>query len=193
MDFSKYSQNEKLMLYGAVAAVIGGIVGGISSVIWITVLAGIALIAVLVLPQLSPTTSLPGSRGSLLVAVGGVGAVAAALALLTVIVDIGFWFDFSAVRTIFFLVGVAGALFAGWLAWQEFQAEGGKFTLGTATSGGTAAAPPPAASPDAGSPAPSERGPDAPVATPPPVEPPMGSSSAPPPDYAEEEDRPRDA
>jgi len=192
MDFSKLSQNEKLMLYGAVAAVIGGIVGGISSVIWITVLAGIALIAVLVLPQLSPQTNLPGSRGSLLVAIGGVGAVAAALALLTVIVDIGLWFNIAAVRTIFFLIGVAGALFAGWLAWQEFQAEGGKFTLGTAPSGGTAAAPPPAA-PDAGSPAPSERGPDAPVATPPPAEPPMGSSSAPAPDYPEEEDRPRDA
>jgi len=183
MDFSKLSQNEKLMVYGAVAAVIGGIVGGISSVIWIAVLAAIAAIAVLLLPQLSPGTKLPGSRGSLLVAIGGVGAVAAALALLTVIVDIGFWLEFAAVRTIFFLVGVAGALLLGWLAWQEFQAEGGKFNLGTASSAGSAPAPPPA----------TDTGPAA--AEPPPAPaapPPMEQSSAPASDF-DDEDRPRDA
>jgi hypothetical protein len=142
MDFSKLNQNEKLLLYGAVAAIIGGIVGSISGVIWISVLAGLLVLAVLLLPQFSPQTSLPGSRGSLLLAIGGVGAVAAALALLTVLVDIGFWFEFAAVRTILFLIGVAGALLVGWIAWQEFQAEGGKFQLGTAPS--AAGAPPPA-------------------------------------------------
>jgi hypothetical protein len=142
MDFSKLNQNEKLMLYGAVAAIVGGIVGGISGVIWISVLAGLAMLVVLLLPQLSPQTSLPGSRGSLLVAIGGVGAVAAALALLIILVDIGFWLEFAAMRTIFFLIGVAGALLMGWIAWQEFRAEGGKFQLGASS----AAAAPTAAS-----------------------------------------------
>lgn len=143
MDLSKLSSNEKLMLYGAVAAVIGGIVGGISGLIWISVIAGLAMLVVLLLPQLSPQTSLPGSRGSLLVAIGGVGAVAAALALLMILVDIGFWFEFAAVRTIVFLIAVAGALLMGWIAWQEFQAEGGKFQLGSSSM---AAGPPTVAS-----------------------------------------------
>ena len=163
MDFSKLSQNEKLAVYGAVAAVIGGIVGGISGVIWISVLAGLALLVVLFLPQLSPQTSLPGSRGSLLVAIGGVGAVAAALAFLIVLVDIGFWFEFAAVRTIFFLIGVAGAVLFGWIAWQEFQAEGGKFQLGATTTGAAASAPPAAAAPT------SESAPPAAATAPPPV------------------------
>jgi len=134
MDFNKLSQNEKLMLYGAVATIVGGIVGGISGVIWISVLAGLAMLVVLLLPQLSPQTSLPGSRGSLLVAIGGLGAVAAALAFVTVLVDIGFWFEFAAMRTIFFLIAVIGALLMGWIAWQEFKAEGGKFQLGSTAS-----------------------------------------------------------
>ncbi|MGH2445673.1 MAG: hypothetical protein ACRDGD_06510 [Candidatus Limnocylindria bacterium] len=140
MDFSKFSQNEKLMIYGAVAAVIGGLVGGISGLIWLAVLAGLAMLVVLFLPQFSPNTKLPGSRGSLLVAIGAIGAVAAALAFLIILVDIGFWFEFSAVRTIVFLIGVAGALLMGWIAWQEFRAEGGKFELGAATSSGSTAA-----------------------------------------------------
>ena len=185
MDFSKLSQNEKLMVYGALAAIIGGIVGGISGLMWLAVLAGIAALAVLLLPQLSPQTNLPGSRGSLLVAVGGLGAVAAALALLTVIVDIGFWFQFAAVRTIFFLIGVAGALLLGWLAWQEFQAEGGKFNLGTAPTSGSGA-------PSRGS----STNPSTVASSPPPpatteeqtVEPSSASASG----YVDEEDRRRD-
>jgi len=136
MDFSKFSQNEKLMVYGAVAAVIGGLVGGISGVIWISILAGLAMLVVLFLPQFSPQTKLPGSRGSLLVAIGGIGAVAAALA---------------------FLIGVSGARPMGWLAWQEFKAEGGKFDLGTASAsaaGGTAAGGTTASEPAASEPPP---------------------------------------
>jgi hypothetical protein len=172
MDLSKFSSNEKLMLYGAVAAAIGGIIGGISSIIWIVVLAGIAMLVVLFLPQLSPQTSLPGSRGSVLVLVGGIGAVAAALAFLAILVDIGFWLEFSAVRTIFFLIGVAGALLVGWIAWQEFQAEGGKFQLGASSS---ATVPPAAPSETPPASAPS-------AAAEPPAQPP---ASEPPPTYTE--------
>lgn len=168
MDFSKFSQNEKLMLYGAVAAVIGGIVGSIGGLIWISVLAGLAVLVVLFLPQFSPQTNLPGSRGSLLVLIGGIGAVAAALAFLMVVVDIGFWFEVAAVRTIVFLIGVAGALLMGWLAWQEFKAEGGKFELGTASS----------AAPPAASATPTETPPVTTESAPPPVEPATDTTSA---------------
>lgn len=183
------------MLYGAVAAAIGGIVGGISSIIWIAVLAGIAMLVVLFLPQLSPQTSLPGSRGSVLVLVGGIGAVAAALAFLAILVDIGFWLEFSAVRTIFFLIGVAGALLVGWIAWQEFQAEGGKFKLGASSS---ATVPP--ATPSEAPPVSSQSGvsepppPAAPAAPEPPAtEPPAYTDPAPRADApadTDDEDRP---
>ena len=177
MNFSKFSSNEKLMIYGAVAAIVGGLVGGISGIIWISVLAGIALLVVLFLPQFSPTTSLPGTRGSLLVALGGVGAVAAVLAFLMFVVDIGFWFEFAAVRSIFFLIGVAGALLAGWIAWQEFQAEGGKFQMGAAPGAGATTAG--STAPSAAAPAPASAPPPAESVATPPAPPASDASVAP--------------
>jgi hypothetical protein len=176
MDFSKFSSNEKLMIYGAVAAIVGGLVGGISGVIWISVLAAIALLVVLFLPQFSPQTSLPGTRGSLMIALGGVGAAAAVLAFLIFVVDIGFWFEFAAVRSIFFIIGVAGALLAGWIAWQEFQAEGGKFSMGAAPSGSGAAATSATTNASTADAAPAASAPP-PAAPPPAAEPPMGTAS----------------
>jgi len=182
MDFSKLSSNEKLAVYGSVATIIGGLVGGLSGLIWLSVLAAIGVLVVLFLPMMSPGAALPGSRGSLLVALGGIVGVAALLALLTVIADIGFWFDASPVRAIFFLIAVAAALFTAWICWQEFQAEGGKFQMGAPTSGGagtTAASPPPSTTPPTSAPPP-------PSTTPPPSAPPAepmappGSTMAPP-------------
>jgi hypothetical protein len=66
--------------------------------------------------------------------------IAAWTALLTFVGAFGFWFQFAPVQAILFLVGVAGSVLMGWAGWQAFQAEGGKFQVGT--SGGTAAAPP---------------------------------------------------
>ena len=37
---------------------------------------------------------------------------------------------------------LAGALVMGWIAWQEFQGEGGKFSLGATPSSAPPAAPP---------------------------------------------------
>jgi hypothetical protein len=142
MDFSKLSSNEKLAVYGSVAAIIGGLVGGLSGLIWLSILAAIGMLAVVFLPMMSPNTTLPGSKGSLLVVLGGIAGVAAVLGLLTIIADIGSWFEVSAVRTIFFLIAVAGSLVMAWIGWQEFQAEGGKFNLGTASSAPPAPAPP---------------------------------------------------
>ena len=187
MDFSKLSANEKMAVYGSVAAIIGGLVGGISGLIWLSVLAGIGVLAVLIMPMMSPNTTLPGSKGTLLVVLGGIAGAAAILGLLTVIADLGFWFEFNALRTIFFLIAVAGSLVMAWTGWQAFQAEGGKFTMGMSGSGSTTApAPPPSAQPMPAAPPPA-----APPAEPMRTDEPMSQppSSTPPPMGGSEDDR----
>lgn len=139
MDFSKLSSNEKLAVYGAVAAIIGAFLsfGGGGS---FGVLTGLAMLVIIFLPQFSPTTKLPGSKGSLMVLVGGLAALGALLALLAWLPYLGL---FGGVF-IGLLLGLAGQLLMGWAAWQEFQAEGGKFVLGMPAAGSTPAPPPPA-------------------------------------------------
>ena len=154
MDFSKLDQNEKLAVYGAAAVIVGGLVGFSYGLTILAVLAAIALLAVVFVPQMSPGTSLPGSRGSLMLLCGGIAGVVLVLALL---VYIGVVFTAFGVGDLLFLVAVAGGVVAAWAGWQAFQAEGGKFQLGTsapaagsattsdAPSQAAATAPPPAA------------------------------------------------
>jgi hypothetical protein len=152
MDFSKLGQNEKLAVYGAAAVIVGGLVGFSYGLTILAVLAAFALLAVVFLPQMSPGTSLPGSRGSLMLLCGGIAGVVLVLALL---VYIGVVFIAFGVGDLFFLIAVAGGIVAAWAGWQEFQAEGGKFQLGSSTAAAdraassdapsqAAAAPPPA-------------------------------------------------
>ncbi len=131
MDFGKLTQNEKLALYGSIATIVGGIAGALGGLMWLAVLAALGMLVVIFLPQLSPNTQLPGSKGSLMLICGGVAAAAAVLALLMFIGAIGFWFEFAPIQAILFLVGVAGAVLMGWAGWQAFQAEGGNFSIGT--------------------------------------------------------------
>jgi hypothetical protein len=179
MDFSKLSSSEKLAVYGSVAAIIGGLVGGISGLIWLSVLAAFGLLVVVFMPMMSPSTTLPGSKGSLLVVLGGIAGAAAVLGLLTVIADIGFWFEAYPVRAIFFLIAVAGSLLMAWVGWQAFQAEGGKFNMGMTGSGtgGTPAAPPaPSAQATPAAPPPTSPAPPAePMRSDEPMSPPVGT------------------
>jgi hypothetical protein len=117
------------------------------------VLTGIAMLVVVFLPQLSPSTKLPGSHGSLMMIVGGVsilGAIFGVLALITVFGAFAFW---GAGYFIGALVGTAGQALMGWAAWQTFQAEGGKFNLNMPSApsspppASTYTPPPPAAPP----------------------------------------------
>ncbi len=143
MDFSKLSQTEKLAVYGSAAVIIGGLVGYSYGLTVLAVLAAVAMLVIVLLPQLSPGTTLPGSRGSLMVAAGGVAGVTMLLALL---VGIGLVFVNFNVRDLFFLIAVVGAAVMAWAGWQEFQAEGGKFKVGTSSaSERPAASPAPAA------------------------------------------------
>src|SRR5574342_1191298 len=83
MDFSKLSANEKLAVYGAVAAIVGAVLS-INGGFW-GILSGVLMLAIVFLPQLSPTTKLPGSKGSLMMIVAGVSAIDALLSLLALL------------------------------------------------------------------------------------------------------------
>jgi hypothetical protein len=156
MDVSKLSSPEKLGALGAAATIIGGAVAAGSypghwGLAWIGVIAALALLAILFLPQLSPTTSLPGSRGSLLVVVGGIGAVVMVLLFLT---TIAFTFTGFDAASLLFLVAVAGAAVMLWAGWQALQAEGGTFKIGAPAAPGAGAASVPPSQPAAAAPPP---------------------------------------
>jgi threonine/homoserine/homoserine lactone efflux protein len=109
------------------------------------------MLVVVFIPQFSPATSLPGSKGSLMLLCGGVAAVILVLGLLASLGWLGLYFSVFVLNAIFFLIAVAGGVVMGWAGWQEFQAEGGKFQLGAASTG--ASTPPPPAAPPAAPPA----------------------------------------
>lgn len=155
MDFSKLNQNEKLAVYGAAASVIGPILASMGfgfGVGFLTLLLALAMLAVVFMPQLSPSTALPGSKGSLMVIIGGIAAASAALALLGSIGWLGL-FGSNVVFVLGWLLGIAGGLLMGWAGWQEFQAEGGKLRLGSSPTVDTSAAPADAAPPTTAGPA----------------------------------------
>lgn len=173
MDFSKLSSNEKLATYGAVAAIAGAFLsfGGGGS---FGALSGIAMLVIIFLPQFSPSTKLPGSKGSLMLIVGGVAGIGALLALLAWLPYIGL---FGGVF-IGLLLGIGGGLLMGWASWREFQSEGGKFNVGMASTPPAPPAPPA-----------STYTPPTPMAPPaaPPMQEPMGGSGG----SGSSEDEPR--
>jgi len=184
MNFSKLDQNEKLAVYGAVASIVGPILAAVGygfGVGWLTFVLAIAMLAIVFLPQMSPQTQLPGSKGSLMVVVGGIAGVSSLLALLT---GFGLFAFFGGIGIIGWLIGIVGGLVMGWAGWQAFQAEGGKFQLGMPAASSTTA--PPSAAPTPPSAAPME--PPAARMEPPaaPMEPPAAPSA---PMMDEERDR----
>ena len=147
MNFSSLSSNEKLAVYGAIAAIVGVLIASfLSGLTWFALLAGIGMLLVIFLPQLSPGTQLPGSKGSLMFLIGLIGGVAAILALLGVVSQLGSYLEFWPLQTLFLLIAAAGGLIMAWTGWQAFQADGGKFQLGTPTGAAPrTVAPPPRA------------------------------------------------
>ena len=139
MDLSKLDRNEKLAVYGSAALIIGGIIGYSYGLTVLGMLAAIAMLAIVLLPQVSPSTSLPGSHGSLMLAVGGLAGVVMLLAFLQAIA--GVLLVNTNLRDLFFVVAVAGGVLMAWAGWQEFQAEGGKFQLGNSSHASASEAP----------------------------------------------------
>jgi hypothetical protein len=177
MDFSKLNSNERLAAYGAIASIIGGLITLFSysagSGLLLTLLLGVAMLAVVFMPQFSPTTQLPGSKGTLMLIIGGIAALGALLGLIALLSLLGLMATFAgflAVALIALLLGIAGGFMMGWGGWQEFQAEGGKFQLGNAAA--PSSTPPPASSSTATG--------DVPAATPPPAPAAPTTPSAPP-------------
>jgi hypothetical protein len=151
MDVSKLSQHEKLALYGAIGVILAGLVSNWGGLLWLAVLAAIGVVVVLFLPQLSPSTSLPGSRGSLLAALG---IVAVGSALIELLRWLGYTLDtLGRLSTLLFLVSLIASAVMAWAGWSELQREGGKWVLGStvpkpAPATGTPTAEPIAASAD---------------------------------------------
>ncbi len=145
MDLSKLGQNEKLALYGAIAVFLAGLVSNWGGLLWLSILAALGVAVVLFLPQMSPSTSLPGSRGSLLAVLG---LIAFGGALIELLRWLSYVFDsLGSLSTILFLVALIGAAVMAWAGWQALQGEGGKWVLGSSgSSGGAATATAPAAS-----------------------------------------------
>lgn len=143
MDFSKLNSNEKLAVYGAVAAIVGALLsfGGGGT---FTLLTGVAMLIIVFLPQFSPNTTLPGSKGSLMLIVGGVAGIAAILSLLAILTVLGAFALYGGLWFVGLLLSTAGGLLMGWASWKEFQAEGGKFNLGMASNAPPAPPAPPA-------------------------------------------------
>ena len=182
MDFSKLDQNEKLATFGSVAVILAGLVSNWGGLLFLSILAAIGMLVVVFLPQFSPSTALPGSKGTLMAILGIAAAAGALITTLQWLTLLGALL--ASFFTILFLIAVVGALVMAWAGWQELQSEGGKWVLGagTASRTDTPAAPPPAP------PAPSEPPPARPAETAPP---PAGTDSAADAPYRrDDEDRP---
>jgi hypothetical protein len=153
MDLAKLSQHEKLAAAGGAMLVVGGLIAAVTyrtyGLAWIGIFAGLAMLAVVLQPQLAPAMKLPGSRGSLMLVAGGAGAVVMLLALLT---TLDFTFFRFGVADFFYLVAVAGGVLAGFGAWRAFQAEGGTFQIGGAPAATAAEQPAPEEAAAAGRP-----------------------------------------
>lgn len=139
MNFSSLSSNEKLGVYGSIAVIIGILIasGGFFGfgLGLLALVAAIAMLVIVFLPQMSPATSLPGSKGTLMFAAG---IIAAAVLVITLIQFLGFIGSFlGSLNGIFFLIAVVGSLVMAWAGWGELQTEGGTFRFGSGGTSGT--------------------------------------------------------
>jgi len=157
MDFSKLDQNEKTALGAAVVVFVFGVISNWGGLFWLAVLAALGMAAVILLPQFSPGTSLPGSKGTLMATLGIVALASGAIEILRYI---GYFLDtLGRFSTIAFAIAVAGAVVMTLAGWRELQKEGGKWTFGAPAK--TAPATAPAAPSEPAAPADEDRTPEA--------------------------------
>jgi hypothetical protein len=143
MDLSKLDESEKLALYAAIVAFLAGLLSNWGGLLFLSILAALGVAIVLFLPQMSPSTSLPGSRGSLLAGLGLVAFGGAAIELLRYI---GYAMEtLGSFSTLLFLVALVGSAVMAWAGWQALQREGGKWQFGMEEATASPAAPEPTA------------------------------------------------
>jgi hypothetical protein len=131
VNFSKLSYFEKVAAVAAVVVVITGLISLANDwgiLMAVSLLAGLAALVVIFLPQTASTTTLPGSKGSLLIAAGAVATVVTAFVAVTWIGWIGE--HLGTFDTLQFLLGLVAAIVLAWAGWQVLRAEGGKLTFG---------------------------------------------------------------
>ena len=140
MNFSALSQNDRLALGAAVVVVITALLSLSNDwglLMAVSLLAGLAVLAVVFQPQVAPAMKLPTSRGLALLALSALAVLATGLTAINWLGWIlGHLVSFD---TIQFLVGLVAALVMAWAGWGAYQADG------PATSTATASGPPPEA------------------------------------------------
>jgi hypothetical protein len=171
MDMSRLNSNERLAVYGAGASIIGAILtlfgyGFGGGGLWLTFLLSLAMLFVVFQPQWAPATKLPGSKGSLMVIIGGVAALGALIALFSLLSFFGLLAGFAGfflLPLLGLLVGIVGGAMMGLAGWREFQSEGGTLRIGSGPVGSVGAPPsaPPAGGTDPAADANREDGPGA--------------------------------
>jgi hypothetical protein len=115
MNLSKLSSNEKMAVYASAVVVVTGIVSLVNDwggLIVLPLLAALGTLLVLFAPSIMPNNKLPGSKGSLMLILGGVAALFWVIAALT-------WLDWifghlGTFDTLQFLVGLIASLIMGW-------------------------------------------------------------------------------
>jgi hypothetical protein len=157
MNLSKLDQNDRTAAIASAVLVIAGLFAATTyvtyGITWLAILAAVGMLFVVLQPQIASGMNLPGSKGSLMLLLGGIAGVVMVLALLT---TLGFIFVSFGLADILYLVAIAAAVVMAWTGWQAFQAEGGKFQLGSAATTSPPPAPtastvaPPAAAPEPG-------------------------------------------
>jgi hypothetical protein len=125
MDWSKLSAADRRALIAAAVVVVTGITSVIDE--WgagavLGLLAGIAAVVVLVLPQVSPATKLPTTKGQSLFVLGAVAAIGFALAAVT-------YLDYVVAITrpysILFDIGLVAAIALLYFGYMAYQGERG--------------------------------------------------------------------
>ena len=132
MDFSKLTSFDRMAAFAGIAVVVSGIVANIMSdwgdVYWLAIIAAALTVIMVFLPQIAPNSKAPGSKGSLLLLLGGIAGAAAVIYALQ---WMGYITKYIAdIDTILFLVGLVGSVMLALNGWRAFQGEGGKFQLG---------------------------------------------------------------
>ncbi|MCA1588228.1 MAG: hypothetical protein LC744_06165 [Chloroflexi bacterium] len=133
MNFSSLSSSEKLAVYGAIAVIVGMLIASAGffgfGLGLLALIAAIAMLVIVFLPQMSAGTELPGSKGTLMFAAGIIAAAVLVISLIQILEFIGIYL--GSINGIFFLIAVVGSLLMAWAGWQQLQSEGGSFRFGT--------------------------------------------------------------
>ena len=132
MSFSGMAAAERNALISAVVVVITALISlgwSWGALMIVTLLAGAGALFVLYQPRMAPAMALPGSKGSLVAALGIAATVATALTAL-------YWLGYitaylASLDTLIFLAGLIASVVLAWSGWQILKSEGGKFRFGT--------------------------------------------------------------